>query len=428
MATTAMPPHSSHSYSLTHRPPRGVREDVASFLKRPPDHGTMGRQRPDGGGGAMSQQEAGGDSSRCGDSRVLLMDLVLVMKIIYCGLRRIVFQLNQRPWTRWASLMFERPVTPVLSRRPLPSCPSRCPGTADPVRCPGFPSCTLRFATAGALALLLCPAAAQGLHVGGLTVPRYLVVGQRATLACHVGLEGDSLYSVTWWKDGRQFYQYTPSKPRPVVAFTVPGISVNAGRSALTTVELEDVTLASSGHYRCEAVADGPSFATDHRTANMTVIDPGALTPQIVGVAPLYRVGETIRLYCSAPRAPHPHTLSWTSAGRVILDEHVTLFPSGEGKQPPKNGSLSLMGGRASSPVADTHLTRGADATPVLMLELTASLPLFPTGSLTLSCRCAVHEYQRHTSVTLHLDPLNYTPPHLLPTLQHTGSSSADVH
>ena len=38
---------------------------------------------------------------------------------------------------------------------------------------------------------------------------------------------GDTLYSLTWWKDENQFYQYIPSKPNPTVVFTVPGISVN---------------------------------------------------------------------------------------------------------------------------------------------------------------------------------------------------------
>ena len=44
-------------------------------------------------------------------------------------------------------------------------------------------------------------------------------------------VEGETLYSLTWWKDERQFYQYTSSKARPTVVFTVPGISVNVSNN-----------------------------------------------------------------------------------------------------------------------------------------------------------------------------------------------------
>ena len=58
-------------------------------------------------------------------------------------------------------------------------------------------------------------------------MPRYLIVGKQATLRCHLALEGDVLYSLKWWKDGKQFYQYIPQNNPPNVVFTVPGITVN---------------------------------------------------------------------------------------------------------------------------------------------------------------------------------------------------------
>ena len=58
-------------------------------------------------------------------------------------------------------------------------------------------------------------------------MPRYLVVGESANLKCHYELEGEVLYSLKWWKDGRQFYQYIPLNTPKVVVFTVPGVTVN---------------------------------------------------------------------------------------------------------------------------------------------------------------------------------------------------------
>ena len=66
-----------------------------------------------------------------------------------------------------------------------------------------------------------------GLNISKIEVPRFLLVGQSATLRCHFDPEGEIIYSMTWWKDGGQFYQYKPSNDPPAVVFTQPGIAVN---------------------------------------------------------------------------------------------------------------------------------------------------------------------------------------------------------
>ncbi|XP_047471548.1 uncharacterized protein LOC125026986 [Penaeus chinensis] len=111
-----------------------------------------------------------------------------------------------------------------------------------------------------------------GLRVTEVEVPRYLVVGQSATLRCHVALEGEVLYSLKWWKDGKQFYQYIPQNNPPAVVFTVPGITINPAKSGLDEVEMMDVQSSSSGQYRCEVVAEAPTFTTHVLSANMTIV------------------------------------------------------------------------------------------------------------------------------------------------------------
>ena len=76
----------------------------------------------------------------------------------------------------------------------------------------------------------------SGLHVTRVEVPKYLLVGQKATLKCHVDLAGEKLYSLTWWRDDSQFYQYNPRNNPPAVVFTVPGISVNVRFYLITTI------------------------------------------------------------------------------------------------------------------------------------------------------------------------------------------------
>lgn len=43
-------------------------------------------------------------------------------------------------------------------------------------------------------------------HVG---VPSYAIQGKKAVLECPYDLEGSSLYSVKWYKNGREFFRYS---------------------------------------------------------------------------------------------------------------------------------------------------------------------------------------------------------------------------
>ena len=57
-------------------------------------------------------------------------------------------------------------------------------------------------------------------------MPKYVMVGDSTTLKCHFNLEHEKLYTLTWWKDDRQFYQYIPKNDPKIVIFTVPGVTV----------------------------------------------------------------------------------------------------------------------------------------------------------------------------------------------------------
>ena len=53
------------------------------------------------------------------------------------------------------------------------------------------------------------------------------MAGGSAVLKCHFSLEGDKLYTLTWWKDDRQFYQVIPKNDPKTVVYTVPGVQVD---------------------------------------------------------------------------------------------------------------------------------------------------------------------------------------------------------
>nr|XP_053651961.1 uncharacterized protein LOC128701980 [Cherax quadricarinatus]XP_053651962.1 uncharacterized protein LOC128701980 [Cherax quadricarinatus] len=241
---------------------------------------------------------------------------------------------------------------------------------------------------------------AAGLRITEVEVPRYLIVGQKATLRCHLALEGEVLYSLKWWKDGKQFYQYIPQNKPPAVVFTVPGITINPARSGLHEVELLDVQSSSTGTYRCEVVAEAPTFNTHVMSANMTIVDTPDTKPKVGGLEASYRDGETISLNCTSPRSRPPATLTWSINGHQIAQEHLVKYPAASEGDP-------------------------ALHTTTLGLHLTARTSLFIDGSLELRCSATVHVYEWSTDVCLHLDNVTYSQPHHLPTLQQTDTASS---
>jgi len=58
-----------------------------------------------------------------------------------------------------------------------------------------------------------------------LLVPQYVVRGQNVLLECNFNLDGETLYSVKWYKDGNEFYRYLPNEKPPVQTFVHPGVT-----------------------------------------------------------------------------------------------------------------------------------------------------------------------------------------------------------
>ena len=65
------------------------------------------------------------------------------------------------------------------------------------------------------------------MRVIDVRVPLYLVVGENAPFQCHFDMEGEQLYSLKWWKDEHQFFQYIPRNEPKMVVFQVAGVHVD---------------------------------------------------------------------------------------------------------------------------------------------------------------------------------------------------------
>ncbi|XP_029155947.1 uncharacterized protein LOC114928767 isoform X2 [Nylanderia fulva] len=144
-----------------------------------------------------------------------------------------------------------------------------------------------------------------------LQIPEHVILNETVRMQCNFNLDKEQLYAVKWYKDGHEFYRYTPKdKPRSLT-FPLRGVNVNRLQSNQTVVVLNNVNLRSSGRYRCEVSGEAPAFETVSDHGDMTVVVLPNEGPQITGGRPKYQVDDVVRMDCtSAPSKPGA-LLSW---------------------------------------------------------------------------------------------------------------------
>ncbi|XP_046812612.1 uncharacterized protein LOC111685096 [Lucilia cuprina] len=103
-------------------------------------------------------------------------------------------------------------------------------------------------------------------------IPKHIMRHETAALGCKYDLDGESLYSVKWYKDGFEFYRYVPRDMPPGQVFPLPGVDVDLQNSTDNVVVLNRVTLQSTGRYRCEVSGEAPSFQTVSGHEDMIVV------------------------------------------------------------------------------------------------------------------------------------------------------------
>ncbi|XP_049284170.1 uncharacterized protein LOC125764226 [Anopheles funestus] len=135
--------------------------------------------------------------------------------------------------------------------------------------------------------------------------------GDTATLHCYYDMDGESLYSVKWYKGRREFYRYTPKESPPMKIFPAQGVQVKRSASNESQLTLLGLSLSSSGKYSCEVSADAPSFHTMIVTGDLEVCEVPKHVPSIHGMRSRYRVGDIVRGNCTSHNSRPPANLTW---------------------------------------------------------------------------------------------------------------------
>lgn len=66
-----------------------------------------------------------------------------------------------------------------------------------------------------------------GLSLTTVRIEGHAMLGNDSTLECHFDLQGETLYSVKWYKDGQEFYRFLPRDRNPVQLFPMKGVDVD---------------------------------------------------------------------------------------------------------------------------------------------------------------------------------------------------------
>ncbi|KAF8774190.1 hypothetical protein HNY73_016769 [Argiope bruennichi] len=109
------------------------------------------------------------------------------------------------------------------------------------------------------------------LRLVSLHVPSKVIVGDVIKLTCRYDLEGDTLYSIKWYRDDVEFFRFVPRDKPPGQFFPLQGVTVDLVRSANGTVYMQDTDVTTTGTYKCEVSADAPSFQTVSAQQRLTV-------------------------------------------------------------------------------------------------------------------------------------------------------------
>jgi len=217
----------------------------------------------------------------------------------------------------------------------------------------------------------------------GVSAPPRLILGQSATLECNFDLEGSKIYSVKWYKNGKEFFRYMPSLERHFDVFSVEGIHIDLAYSNRNTVHLSTVSLSSNGIYRCEVSNEFPDFDTVSQSVQLTVVAiPSG--PKLSSLPQTVDVGDHLQVNCSTSGSLPEPTIQWYLNRQPILPSASKV----------RNSNLKFSHGR-NLPMAQLVTTTRTDGRfdSVNVLSVRLGVDSFQAGRVTLKCSAFLKDF-----------------------------------
>ncbi|KAG7296611.1 hypothetical protein JYU34_020425 [Plutella xylostella] len=192
-------------------------------------------------------------------------------------------------------------------------------------------------------------------------VPTAVMTNQDAELMCTYDLEGAQLYSIRWYRNMIEFYRYVPKESPATKVFPVAEIKVDVALSDQNRVVLNQVDRTLTGEYQCEVSADAPLFHTDIKAAEMVVVEPPLIKPNVTSNRLSYVGGDHIRANCSSPPSLPAANITW-----YVNEQMVPGFTA--------NHVLNFSNGYASSQATLELEAAALSPVPTLMIRCEATI------------------------------------------------------
>ncbi|KAJ0175689.1 hypothetical protein K1T71_008848 [Dendrolimus kikuchii] len=162
-----------------------------------------------------------------------------------------------------------------------------------------------------------------GVRIVELRVPTHEREGGVALLGCQYDMEGDPLYSVKWYKDGDEFFRYSPNSLPSIMLFKCSGVTVDITRSSNTVVALVNLTQESSGKYSCEVSGEAPAFRMSKKDKRIVIQLLPQSGPRLTGGSDKYFLNDLVVMNCSSPPSRPDAHLKWLINDVPVSRERV---------------------------------------------------------------------------------------------------------
>ncbi|XP_028036978.1 uncharacterized protein LOC114248060 [Bombyx mandarina] len=145
-----------------------------------------------------------------------------------------------------------------------------------------------------------------------LDVPRWTDPKKEAELRCQYARQplDPPLHSVKWYKDTHEIFRYTPQELE-TRAFNSSGVIVTNDSCNPEECVITARPERGTSKFTCEVSSEGPRFAVDRQSANMTVAVLPEYDPLITGLPTMVQAGEQAVVNCTSDYSLPAAIIDW---------------------------------------------------------------------------------------------------------------------
>jgi len=185
-------------------------------------------------------------------------------------------------------------------------------------------------------------AGADAIRLTETLLPSHAIKGEDVILQCSYDMEGDKLYSVKWYRNGKEFYRHIPSDNPPTAVFRQPGLYVDEYKSTETRIVLRKVEIVTAGYYQCEVSGEAPLFQTAKSMNNLNIVDLPDDGPIITGSQPRYNTNDILSANCTSSNSVPAAKLNWYINGEEATDAMLIPYTVDKNRRGQFSSTLGL--------------------------------------------------------------------------------------